>query len=123
MAILSNAKIFIKKGRVMKINDKKTILVIEDEPVVLMLLTDFLEEQGYLVLSANNAESALTFLRADHDIALLLTDVGLPGMSGRALAEAARKARPSLPVLFATGYGDEHEELGEALAAGMAVIA
>jgi CheY-like chemotaxis protein len=107
----------------MTINGRKTVLVVEDEPFVLMLLTDFLEEQGYAVLSANDAQSALTSLRADHEIALLLTDVGLPGMSGRALAETARRVRPSLPVLFATGYGDGHEELGDSLAIGMAVIA
>jgi CheY-like chemotaxis protein len=107
----------------MEINGRKTVLVVEDEPFVLMLLTDFLEEQGYAVLSANDAPSALMSLRADHEIALLLTDVGLPGMSGRALAEAAREVRPLLPVLFATGYGDAHEELGDSLAIKMAVIA
>jgi CheY-like chemotaxis protein len=107
----------------MKNNAKATILVVEDEPFVQMLLTDFFEELGYATLSARDAQTALVFLGEERPIDLLLTDVGLPGISGRALAEAARKMRPSLPVLFATGYGDNHEELKEKLAPRMAVIA
>jgi DNA-binding response OmpR family regulator len=106
----------------MEITSKKTILVVEDEPFVQMLLTDFLEEQDYAVFSANDAQSALALLGAHQEIGLLLTDVGLPGLSGRMLAEAARKLRPTLPVLFATGYGDAHEELQDSLSAGMAII-
>jgi CheY-like chemotaxis protein len=103
-------------------NAKSTILVVDDEPFVQMLLTDFFEELNYATLSAGDAKSALLFLGEERAIDLLLTDVGLPGINGRALAEAARKLRPSLPVLFATGYGDNHRELREKLAPGMAVI-
>jgi CheY-like chemotaxis protein len=107
----------------MKDNNKRTILVVEDEPFVQMLLRDFLEEENYAVFSANDAQTALDLLRAEREIALLLTDVGLPDMNGRALADAARKVRPSLPILFATGYGDEHEGLREPLDIRMAIIA
>jgi CheY-like chemotaxis protein len=107
----------------MKSTVEATILIVEDEPFVQMLLADFLSELGYGVLSASDAQSALALLEAERDISLLLTDVGLPGVNGRALAEMARQRRPSLPVIFATGYGDSHEAFKEKLGPGMAVVA
>lgn len=101
---------------------KETILIVEDEVLVQMLLKDFLDELGYSVISAGDAKSALLHLDSDGSIDLLLADVALPGMNGRELAEVARKLRPSLPVLFATGYDDEHEGLRNELGPGMAVI-
>ncbi len=83
-----------------------TVYVVEDEPIVRMLVVDHLEELGYRVMEAGNAEQALSALRQDDEIDLLLTDVGLPGMSGRQLAEEARKLRPELAIIFATGYAD-----------------
>jgi CheY-like chemotaxis protein len=105
----------------MKNNNKTTILVVEDEPFVQMLLADFLSELNYEVASASDAKSALAILESGREIALLLTDVGLPGTDGWTLAEAARAKSPALPVLFATGFGENHKR-NEALAPGTAVI-
>lgn len=80
-----------------------SILIVEDEPIVRMLVVDHLTDLGYATIEAQDAPSALPVLEGEGDIALLLTDVGLPGMDGRQLAEAARGIRPDLRILFATG--------------------
>jgi CheY-like chemotaxis protein len=98
-----------------------TILVVEDEPFVLMLLTDFLGDLRYEVLSARDARMALGIIESGKEIDLLLTDVGLPGLNGWALAEAARALRPSLPIIFATGYGEDNQAKSQALARRAAV--
>ncbi|MBX3578433.1 MAG: PAS domain-containing protein [Rhizobiaceae bacterium] len=85
----------------------ETILVVDDEPLVRMLIVDQLEELGYVVVEAGDGPSALKILNSQRAIALLITDVGLPGgMNGRQLADAARVARPKLEVLFVTGYAE-----------------
>jgi CheY-like chemotaxis protein len=82
-----------------------TVLVVDDEPFVAMLITDVVEELGYAWIDAANATAALEALRSDRRIDLLVTDIGLPGgMNGRQLAAAARALRPDLKVLFVTGY-------------------
>ncbi len=82
-----------------------TVLVVEDEPSVRMIIADVLSDCGYIVLEAGNASSGLDILRSSAAIDLLLTDVGLPeGMNGWQLADAARMLRPGLKVLFITGY-------------------
>jgi PAS domain S-box-containing protein len=81
-----------------------TILVVEDEAIVRMLLVDALEEQEYTVLEAETGNAALTIVASSERIDLLVTDVGLPGLNGRQLAEMARSLRPGLKVLFLTGY-------------------
>ncbi|WP_139271681.1 MULTISPECIES: response regulator [Pseudomonas] len=84
-----------------------TILVVEDDDIVRMLIVDVLEELEYQVLEADGCEQALSFLRdQQQDIALMMTDVGLPVMDGRELAKQARLERPQLPVLFASGYAE-----------------
>jgi CheY-like chemotaxis protein len=94
----------------------KAILVVEDDDVVRMLTTEVLEEFGYQVLGAEDGEEALSTLSSDTHIDLLLTDVGLPGMSGPELARQALTLRPELAVLFASGYvqGEQLADLGEA---------
>lgn len=84
-----------------------TILVVEDDAIVRMLIVDVLEELDYKVLEADGSEQALEILvdTARH-IDLMMTDVGLPGMDGRELALEARKMRPELPILFASGYAE-----------------
>lgn len=84
-----------------------TILVVEDDAIVRMLIVDVLEELDYKVLEADGSEQALEILvdTASH-IDLMMTDVGLPGMDGRELALEARKMRPELPILFASGYAE-----------------
>ena len=85
----------------------ETVLVVDDEPTVRMLAVEVLEELRYAMVEAADAASALTVLRSDRRIDLLVTDVGLPGgMNGRQLADAARELRPELEVLFITGYAE-----------------
>ena len=83
---------------------KRSVLVVEDEALVRMLLVEALEEQGYTVLEADNGNTALDIVTSPERIDLLATDVGLPGINGRQLAEMARALRPDLKVLFLTGY-------------------
>ena len=83
------------------------ILVVEDDDIVRMLIVDVLEELEFTVLEADGSEQALDVLKnADQHIDLMMTDVGLPGMDGRELATEARKLRPALPILFASGYSE-----------------
>ncbi|RON69446.1 response regulator [Pseudomonas fluorescens] len=84
-----------------------TILVVEDDAIVRMLIVDVLEELDFKVLEADGSEQALEFLKnQDQHIDLMMTDVGLPGMDGRQLATEARTLRSKLPVLFASGYAE-----------------
>jgi PAS domain S-box-containing protein len=83
----------------------ETILVVEDEAEVRAYTTGVLTELGYAVVEAQNGRIALSTLNQHPEVRLLFTDVGLPGgMNGRQLAEAARRRRPTLKVLFTTGY-------------------
>jgi PAS domain S-box-containing protein len=97
----------------------KTVLVVEDEALVRLLIVDVLGEQGYAVLEACDANEALPVLASSQPIDLLLTDVGLPGMSGRQLAEVARQHRPNLRVLFLTGYAEHAMRRSDFLGPGM----
>lgn len=98
------------------------VLVVEDSDVVRMLTVEVLEEFGYQVLEAEDAEQALPILQSEQPIDLMMTDVGLPGMNGQELALAARKLRPDLLVLFATGYAEIVSIDGSDLATQMDVI-
>jgi PAS domain S-box-containing protein len=84
----------------------ETVLVVEDEPVVRGVILEILGEQGYRTLEAVDGPSGLRILRSDERIDLLVTDVGLPGMNGRQLADQARESRPDLRILFITGYAE-----------------
>jgi CheY-like chemotaxis protein len=87
-----------------KANERWTVLVVEDEELVLMALTDELTERGLNALDARDAAEALTILEGGAPVDLLITDIGLPGLDGRRLAERAQRLRPALKVLFLTGY-------------------
>ncbi len=102
----------------------ETILVIDDEPTVRMLMVEELEDAGYVVIEASDGLAGLKTLQSDARIDLLITDVGLPGgMNGRQVAEAARATRPSLKVLFITGFA-ENAAIGHGhLDPGMQVMA
>ena len=82
------------------------ILLVEDDDSVRLINQELLQELGYQVLVARNGEEALECFRRRERIDLLVTDVGLPGMNGRQLAEIAQQLKPSLPVLFLTGYAE-----------------
>ncbi len=101
----------------------ETVLVVDDEPSVRALVIEVLIEQGYQVLEAEAGAPALQILQSRQRIDLLISDVGLPGgMNGRQLADAARLLRPSLKVLFVTGYA-ENAALGDGvLEPGMYVL-
>ena len=100
-----------------------TILVVEDEPAVLDMLRDLFSEAGYRVLVAANGIEAQSQFDSGAQIDLLVTDVGLPGLNGRQVADAARLMLPHLPVLFMTGYAELAATTGGFLEPGMALIA
>ncbi|MGE4049039.1 MAG: ATP-binding protein [Acetobacteraceae bacterium] len=95
----------------------ETVLLVDDEELVRQAAAARLRELDYHVLEAEDGPSAMRVVQTASDLALLITDVGLPnGMNGRQLAEAIREQRPGLPVLFITGYS------GTILPSGVEVI-
>ncbi len=85
----------------------ETVLVVDDEPTVRMLVSDVLQDLGYAAIEALDGAAGLRVLQSDARIDLLITDVGLPGgMNGRQVADAGRDLRPGLKVLFITGYAE-----------------
>ena len=101
----------------------QTVLVVDDEPTVRMLVTEILEELGYATIAAADGASGLKALQSEARVDLLVTDMGLPGgMNGRQLAEAGRAARPGLRVLFITGYAENAMIGNGQLEPGMQVI-
>ncbi|WP_210484867.1 PAS domain S-box protein [Microvirga antarctica] len=100
----------------------ETVLVVEDEPTVRELVCEILRDLGYLVLQANDGPSGLRLFESSVEIDLLVTDVGLPGLNGRQLADAARTHRPDLKVLFMTGYAENAATASGFLDPGMAMI-
>ena len=108
---------------VTEFGDGETVLVIEDEPTVRVLITDLLQENGYKPLAAADGATGLKILQSEVRIDLLITDVGLPGgMNGRQIADAARVSRPDLKVLFITGYAENAAVGNGHLEAGMAIL-
>ena len=101
----------------------KTVLIVDDEPSVRMLVTEVLEDLGYSPIEASDGPAGLRILESDATVDLLISDVGLPGgINGRQLADAARITRPELKVLFITGYA-ENAIIGSGhLAPGMRVL-
>lgn len=100
----------------------ETVLVVEDEPVVRSLIIEVLEDLGYRTLEAADGPEGLKLLQSRRRIDLLVTDVGLPGLNGRQLADAAREKRPDLKVLFITGYAENATLAAGFLDAGMQMI-
>jgi signal transduction histidine kinase/ActR/RegA family two-component response regulator len=85
----------------------ETVLIVDDEPTIRMLVTDSLGDLGYACKEAADGASGLKILQSPERIDLLITDIGLPGgLNGRQLADAARVTRPDLKVLFITGYAE-----------------
>ncbi|WP_409564521.1 PAS domain-containing protein [Methylobacterium sp. J-088] len=100
----------------------QTVLVVDDELAVRMLIDEVLRELGYGIIEAGDGATALKILQSDTRIDLLVTDVGMPGMNGRQLADAARMSRPQLKTLFITGYAEASVISHGHLDAGMAVM-
>lgn len=84
----------------------QTVLVVEDDDAVRLLICEVLRELSYRPLEADSADTAVPLLQGTNVIDLMVSDVGLPGMNGRQLAEVARQYRPKLPILFVTGYAE-----------------
>ena len=83
---------------------QETVLVVEDDEEVRTFVTETLRGLNYRVLEAADGEAALPLVRRSEAIDLLLTDVVMPGMNGRALGDAAQQHRPGLKILYMTGY-------------------
>lgn len=100
----------------------QVILLVEDDDSVRMLNQDVLQELGYQVSVANDAQQALEVLATLPRLDLMVTDVGLPGLNGRQLAEIAQQQRPGLPVLFLTGYAKNAANRGDFLGPNMQLL-
>jgi len=100
----------------------EVVLVIEDEAVVRLLIVEVLLDLGYRALEAAEGPEGLAVLQSAERIDLLVTDIGLPGLGGRQVADAARAARPDLKILFMTGYAEEAAAAGGFLEPGMAMV-
>ncbi|PWS36688.1 response regulator [Falsiroseomonas bella] len=81
----------------------RLLLLVEDDPLVRGTLAEALTDAGFEVLEAGDAEAALHVVASRDDISALLTDINLPGADGFVLARAARRLRPDLPVVYASG--------------------
>jgi len=99
------------------------VLLVEDTSTVRMVVAELLTEAGYRCTRAADIESALRMLRGDESLDLLVTDVGMPGMNGRDLADIARGLRPHLPILFISGYAENALERERFLGPGMDMVA
>ncbi|WP_122430998.1 ATP-binding protein, partial [Pseudomonas viridiflava] len=100
----------------------ETVLIVEDDPAVRALVSEVLSELGYAFIEAGDSLSAVPILESGQRIDLLISDVGLPGMNGRQLAEIARQLRPELKVLFITGYAEHAAARSGFLDTGMQLI-
>lgn len=92
----------------MSVPNEICILVVEDEALLLDIISTEIEDEGFTVIKAITAEAALEVLKSDAIVDLLFTDIRLPGpMNGFRLAEKAQQLRQDLPILYATGFTDE----------------
>ena len=83
-----------------------TILVVDDDALITLNTVDLVTELGHVALEAYSGRDALALLAERPDIEMLITDYSMPGMTGVELADAARRLRPGLAVLLATGYAE-----------------
>jgi PAS domain S-box-containing protein len=102
--------------------DGETVLVVEDDPSVRLLVLEVLHELGYTACEAADANQAMPIIASDRRIDLMVSDVGLPGINGRQLAVMARHHRPELKVLFMTGYAESAAVRSGFLDPGMEMI-
>ncbi|WP_338481017.1 ATP-binding protein [Pseudomonas trivialis] len=103
-------------------NAGETVLIVEDDPAVRVLVSTVLKELGYGFVEAGDAVKAVPIIESEQRIDLMISDVGLPGMNGRQLAEIGRQIRPGLKVLFITGYAEHAAVRGGFLDPGMQLI-
>ena len=103
-------------------NAGETVLIVEDDPAVRVLVCAVLKELGYGFVEAGDADTAVPIIESEQRIDLMISDVGLPGMNGRQLAEIGRQIRPDLKVLFITGYAEHAAVRGGFLDPGMQLV-
>jgi PAS domain S-box-containing protein len=87
--------------------NQEVVLIVEDEAAIRTLIVEVLDDLGYRALETADSAAALRILQSAQRVDLLISDIGLPGLNGRQLADAARVARHQLKVLFVTGYAEE----------------
>lgn len=102
--------------------DGEIVLVVEDDSAVRLLIVDVLKELGYRTIEAQDGEHALPIIESSQRIDAVVSDVGLPGLNGRQLAEMALAKRPGLRVLFVTGYAATAASRADFLGPGMDMI-
>ena len=100
----------------------EAVLLVEDDPAVRLLIGEVLRDLGYACIEAIDGQAALPMLLSNARLDLMITDVGLPGMNGRQLAEIARQHRPELKILFVTGYAEHATGAERFLEPGMAMV-
>jgi PAS domain S-box-containing protein len=110
------------RGRPLPRSRGETVLVVEDDSSVRFTITELLKELGYAYFEASDAATAIPFLQSRQRIDLLVSDVGLPNMNGRQLAEVGRQLRPELKVLLISGYSEKAAERGGFLGPGMQML-
>jgi CheY-like chemotaxis protein len=117
--VTAGNKLSVETNRAAKVLPKlahksATILLIDDEPGVRLPAAEALRRSGFTLIEAENGIEALKLIRSTANFDLIVTDVGLPGLNGCQLADAARETRPELPILFITGYaGSALDEMRE----------
>jgi len=102
---------------------RETVLVVEDDPAVRLMVIEALRELGYTTIEAADDRAAMPVLESEQQIDLLVTDVGLPGLNGRQIADFARLQRKNLRVLFITGYAEDAAMRDGFLEPGMEILA
>lgn len=112
----------VEPGDELRAERGEVVLVVEDETAVRSLVVDVLEELGYRAIEAVDGPSGLKVLQSRRRIDLLVTDIGLPGLNGRQLADAARERRPELKILFMTGYAENATIANGFLDPGMSMM-
>jgi PAS domain S-box-containing protein len=100
----------------------ETVLLVEDDSSVRLLIGEVLRDLGYACIEASDGQTALPVLTSNARLDLMITDVGLPGMNGRQLADFAREHRPELQILFVTGYAEQVADGAAFLGAGMSLV-
>ena len=119
---LQDAVVLEKPAKELPRGQGETILVVEDDATVRLILSDVLEELGYNLVLASDARSAIPILQSDRQIDLMVSDVVLPHINGRKLPEIARASRPDLKILFVTGYSEHATFRGEFVEPGMDML-
>jgi len=100
----------------------ETVLLVEDDSSVRLLIGEVLRDLGYACIEASDSQTALPMLQSNVRLDLMITDVGLPGMNGRQLADLARQHRPELKILFVTGYAEHATGREGFLERGMGMV-